>query len=135
QLVPLHPGASDEPHIHSPPLHDAEPAGSLPQQWLVSLPKQRGAVPVHDHAPFRHSSAAYLVPQHPSQTTGGFPTHAEASLEASSPESVTPASQIAQASPSGWHAHVPSRQASAAYLRPQHPSQTSGGSPVHVAES
>jgi hypothetical protein len=109
QLVPLQPGAEAEPHIHTPPRQAAEPLGSLPQHRLELLPKHSGGVPVHVaaspeassaaesgpashmahaaplgrhvHAPFRHWSAGDLMPQQPSQMTGGVPVHAASLVE------------------------------------------------------
>jgi hypothetical protein len=44
QGVPLQPGAGADPHIHAPFSHLAMPAGSCPQHWFESLPKQFGAL-------------------------------------------------------------------------------------------
>jgi hypothetical protein len=169
----LQPGAGAVPQVQAPALQVAGPLGSFPQQWLESLPKQFGRVPVHvapsveaspepsveaspacesdtaashwmhamprgvqAHVPFEHWSAAYLLPQQPLQMRGGVPGQVAESPEPSlAPASVTPASHWMHATPRGVHAHDPFKHWSAAYLLPQQPSQMDGGNPVHVAES
>jgi len=161
----LQPGASVVPHFHVPALQVAGPLGSFAQHRLESLPKQFGRVPVqvaasvaaspagesdvaashwmhamprgvHAHVPFKHWSAAYLLPQQPLQMTGGVPVQVDESPGPSlAAASVTPASHWRHAMPRFWHAHVPFKHWFAAYVLPQQPWQMDGGNPVHVPES
>jgi hypothetical protein len=71
-----------------------------------------------------------LVPQHPSQMTGGVPSHVAASAPAS-----VPASHTLHAMSVGVQVHTPLMHASARYLAPQHPSQVTGAGPSHLAAS
>jgi len=85
--------------------------------------------------PFTHRSAAYFLPQHPSQVTGGVPVHVEASPAASCAIASVPNSQIGHDTPVGRHDHTPLTHRSAAYFPPQHPSQMTGGVPGHASAS
>jgi hypothetical protein len=134
--VPVHVAASveasPEPSVEASP--EASPAGEsdiAASHWMHAMP--RGA---HAHVPFKHWSAAYLLPQQPLQMTGGVPVQVLESPEPSlAAASVTPASHWMHATPRGVHAHVPFKHWSAAYLVPQQPWQMDGGDPVHVPES
>ena len=98
----------------------------------------------HVHFPFKHSFAAYLLPQHPSQITGAVPVHVAASSREASDFAASskaasvavesgPASQVPHDDPLGEHTHSPLRQ-SGEYVLPQHPLHK-GGKAVHTVAS
>ena len=77
-LVPLQPGATDEPQLHWPPLHVAGGPGSLAQQPVGSSPKQNGRVPVQlDASSGASAGASVAASSHMTQVMG---THSQIPL-------------------------------------------------------